>query len=95
MERAAAVVTQAARFCGNVDKSNPDKTRLEEYNVHRWLADAENRIASLKVKTEGDKIKEALLLVSTDHGNAHSTVNGAGFLAIKTFKEFKAQCQAL
>ena len=34
-------------------------------------------------------------MVSTDHGNAHSTVNGAGFLAIKTFKDFKAQCQAL
>ena len=45
MNDAAAVVTQTARFCGHVDSSNPDRIRLEQYNVYRWLSDVETRIA--------------------------------------------------
>ena len=95
MNQSTAVVTQTARFCGHVESSNPDKQRLEQYNVYRWLSDVETRIASLKIQAESDKIKEALLLVSTDFGNAHAALNGAAFQGIKTFKEFKAECVSL
>ena len=59
----ATVVTQVARFCGHVEKSNPDKDRLEEYDVSKWLGDVEAHIASQKIKDESAKIKEALVLV--------------------------------
>ena len=87
-----AVVTQAARFCGHVDKSNPDRDRLEEYTVTQGLADVEARIASQKITEDSLKIKEALILVSTDFGNAHSVLTGAGFAELKTFEEFKEEC---
>ena len=90
MERAAAVVTQSARFCGHVERSNPERHRLKDYNVYRLLTYAETRIALLKIQSGNEKIKEALLLVSTD-GSAHSALNGEAFQGIRTFNEFKAE----
>ena len=52
MERAVAVVTQTARFCGHLESSNPQKRRLEQYNIYRWLADVETRTAPVKIQTE-------------------------------------------
>ena len=63
----AALVTQTARFCGTVSVSHPDKAALEEYDVSKWLADAETRIAARRITTEAEKIEEARLLVSADH----------------------------
>ena len=88
----AALVTQTARFCGTVSVSHPDKAALEEYDVSKWLADAETRIAARRITTEAEKIEEARLLVSSDHGNARSLLNGDLFRDVKTFKDFKAEC---
>lgn len=89
------MVTQAAYFCGHVWKFNLYKQRLEEYDVNRWLADAETRIASFNITTDSGQIKEVLVLVSTDHEQAHNSLNGAGFQKMKTFEEFKRECLTL
>ena len=92
---AAAIITQAARFCGNVPESNPDKNILEQYDVNRWLADVEARISSQNITLESAKIKEASVLVSADYGNARTVLNGSVFAEITTFAAFKAECLLL
>lgn len=91
----AGVVTQNIRFCGHVGRNHPDKQRLENYDVDKWLADTEGRIASFNITSEANKIKQAMLLVSPDVGDAHSTLNCKGFAKIATFDEFKAECRLL
>ena len=87
-----AIIAQTARFCGNVSASNPDKARLESYTVNQWLKDVESRITSKKITAESDQIKEALLLVSTEHGDAHGIITDGALASQTTFKEFKEGC---
>ena len=70
----------------------PDRDRLEEYTVTQWLADVEAHITSQKITKDSLKIKEVLMLVSTDFGNAHSVLTGAGFAELKAFEAFKKEC---
>ncbi|XP_066961800.1 putative mediator of RNA polymerase II transcription subunit 24 [Macrobrachium rosenbergii] len=88
----AAVITQATRFCGTVDPSNVDKSRLEEYGVNRWIADTESRISAAGITDERKKIDEALLYVSMEHGDAHTVLHSVLFRNITLFNEFKKQC---
>ncbi|XP_066964577.1 uncharacterized protein [Macrobrachium rosenbergii] len=88
----AAVINQATRFCGTVDPSNVDKSRLEEYGVNRWIADTESRISAAGITDERKKIDEALLYVSMEHGDAHTVLHSVLFRNITLFNEFKKQC---
>ena len=88
----AAIVTQIARFCGEVPLSNPDKTALEQYDVTKWLNDVDARISSLKIQGDEAKIKEAWVLVNADHGNARQLLHSSLFAGIKTYEDFKAEC---
>ena len=92
---AAAIIKQAARFCGNVPESNPDKAILEHYDVTRWLGDVEARISSQNIKSEAAKIKEASVSVSGDHTNACTFLNWSVFVEITTFAAFKEECLLL
>ena len=89
----AAIVTQLARFCGEVPSSNPEKAVLEQYDVSRWLNDVEARISSLKITGDAAQIKEAWVLVNQDHGNARHLLNSALFAGVQTFEEFKRRCK--
>ena len=80
-----AIITQ------HVEKSNPDKDRLEEYTVTQWLADVEGHITLQKITDDAAKIKEALILVNTDHENAHGMLTIADFAELKTFTAFKME----
>lgn len=40
--------TQATRFCGRVESSNPDKSRLDSHSVNQWLADADSRTPQIE-----------------------------------------------
>ena len=88
----AAIVTQLARFCGEVPTSNPEKTALESYDVTRWLADVDARISSQGITGDAAMIKEAWVLVNADHGNARQLLRGALFSEITTYAAFKAEC---
>ena len=88
----AAIVTQLARFCGEVSSSNPEKAVLEQYDVSRWLNDVEARITSLKITGDAAQIKEAWVLVNQDHGNARHLLHSALFEGVQTFEEFKRRC---
>ncbi|XP_066939789.1 uncharacterized protein [Macrobrachium rosenbergii] len=88
----AAIIMQATRFCGKVESSNPDKSRLQSYSVNQWLADADSRISTNRITDERTKINEALLLVSSEKGDAHRTLNSVRFNNITTYAEFKRIC---
>ena len=83
---------QAARFCEHVEKSNSDEDKLEVYTVTQWLKDTEACIASQKTTDDGKIIKEALNLMSTNTGDAHSVLTGASFPELKTFEALKREC---
>ncbi|XP_068234939.1 uncharacterized protein [Palaemon carinicauda] len=91
----AGIITQNTRFCGNVGKDNPNKQMLEKYNVDKWLADTESRIASFRITDEVAKIKLAMLFVDVDVGDAYTTLNGKAFENITNFSEFKEDCRLL
>ncbi|XP_066953153.1 hybrid signal transduction histidine kinase M-like [Macrobrachium rosenbergii] len=91
----AAIITQATRFCGVVESSNPDKSRLESYSVNKWLADADSRISAGGITDERAKINEALLLISSESGDAHTTLNSVIFNKITTYTEFKRICLSI
>ena len=51
-----AILTHTAKFAGNVDDDDPDKHRIERYDVNHFLADVDSRIASRRIEEEADKI---------------------------------------
>ena len=90
-----AILTHAAKFVGHIDPNDPDKHRLEKYNVDHFLADVESRIASRSITNNIDKIKEALVFVHPDKGDAHSIMISAIFKEVKTWDEFKNKCKSI
>ncbi|XP_066958299.1 uncharacterized protein [Macrobrachium rosenbergii] len=72
-----------------VDDSNPDKSQLESYTVNHWLSDVDSRISSGRTTDERAKINEALILVSSEHGDAHKTLNSMTFSKLNNYAEFK------
>ena len=92
---AEAVITNAARFCGNIATKDHEKRRLEGYTVYQWLTDADSRITSKGITEDHRKIKEALLLVSNEHGDAHNVLKSQMFTKITTYEDFKKHCIAL
>ena len=86
---ATAVIQRVAKFCGKVDKSNPDKERLESYTVDQWIRDVESLHTNKRVTGEKEKIQEALLLVNNEHGDAHQIITTGMLSRIDTFKDFK------
>ena len=90
---ATAVITNSTKFTGYIpDKSDPDKARLESYDVHQFLADLDSRIASLNITEEADKIKESQWLIDKDHGIARSVLLSPQFADLRTYAQFKAKC---
>ena len=80
------------KFVGSIrDRNDPDKAILEAYDVHQFLSDVDARIASRKVTQDADKIKEALLFISSDKGDAKTLVLSPEF-ANRTYAEFKELC---
>ena len=80
------------KFVGHItDPNDPDKSKLEAYTVHQFIADVEARISAKKLTTDADKIKEAHLLISSDKGDAHSLVLSPAFEGV-TFDAFKELC---
>ena len=58
-----------AKFCGNVH-GRTDVLKWMSYDVHRWLKDSACRITSKKLTAEEDKIRETILGVHPDIGDA-------------------------
>ena len=58
-----------AKFCGNVH-GRADAQKWMAYDVYRWLKDSECRITSKKLTTDADKIRETILGVHPDIGDA-------------------------
>ena len=90
-----AIVTSAARFVGKESSTDPEKKKREYYDVERYLADVDSRIAARKLVEDADKIKEALLLVDSEHGDAHRLMTQSIFTKLKTYDEFKLQCRQI
>ena len=90
-----AVLTHTAKFAGNVDDDDPDKHRIERYDVNHFLADVDSRIASRGIKEEADKIKEALVFVHPDKGDAHTIIISSMFKAVTTWADFKSKCRSI
>ena len=65
-----AIVTTPARFVGTVNSSDPEKKKKEKYDVDQFLADVDSRISNRGITADADKIKEALLLVDPEDGDA-------------------------
>ena len=90
-----AVITSSAKFVGTVDESDPDKKRREAYTVDQFLADVDSRIQSRQITTDKAKIKEALLLVDPDKGDAHGLMILSAFSSIDKYDDFKAMCKLI
>ena len=90
-----AALTHTAKFAGNVDNDDPDKHKIENYSVEHFLADVESRIASRGIEEETDKIKEALVFVHPDKGDAHTTLISSIFKNVTTWTEFKNKCRTI
>ena len=81
------------RFVGRIqDRNDPDKDRLESYNVYQFLADLDSRITSQGIYSDIDKIKEAQLLVHAERGDAKNIMLSPIFTEITTYDGFKAKC---
>ena len=90
-----AVVTNAARFVGTVSSTEVDKKRKEKYDVEQYLADVDSRITANRITVEADKIKEALLLVDPEVGDAHALMTSTLFTQISTYEDFKIKCRKI
>ena len=90
-----AIVTTTARFVGTVSPSDPDKKKKEKYDVEAFLADVDSRIAVRNLTKDEDKIKEALILVDPDKGDAHSLMTSSTFTEIKRYEDFKIRCRKI
>ena len=95
MTTTTAIVTHGARFTGKVDDSDPDKKKREAYSVDQFLADVDSRIQARNLTRDPDKIKEALLLVDPEKGDAHRILTSSSFKEIATYDEFKNSCRVI
>ena len=89
------VLAHSAKFAGTVDISDPDKDRLERYNVNHFIADVESRLTSRKIQDEAAKIKEALVFVHPDKGDAHTIIISSMFTDVTTWDQFKQKCRSI
>ena len=85
------------RFVGKIkDLSEPYKYQLESYTVRQFLADLDSRISSLKITSDAAKIKEALILVHPEKGDAKEILLSPFFTdEVKTYADFKAKCLSI
>ena len=88
-----AILTHTAKFAGNLDQDDPDKQRIERYDVNHFLADVESHFVSRGITGDSERIKEALMFVHPDKGDAHTILISSIFRDITTWKDFKAKCQ--
>ena len=88
-----AIVTTPARFVGTVNSSDPEKKKKEKYDVDQFLADVDSRIANRGITADANKIKEALLLVDPEDGDAHSLLTSSIFSEITSYADFKEKCK--
>ena len=85
----AALTPVTTRFVGNIqDLQDPDKHRLEAYNVHQFLADLDSRIVSQGITKDVDKIKEAQLLVHPEKGDAKEVLLSSMFSELASYEEW-------
>ena len=92
----AADIPITSKFVGRIaDRTDPDRHRLEAYDVSQFLGDVEARITSKKITDEQCKIKEARLLVSSTKGDAIELFTSQVFQDIQTFAALKAKCLAI
>ena len=81
------------KFVGRIsDPNDPDKARLEAYDVNKFLADVDARIASKNLTEDAAKLKEAHLSVSTEKGDASIIMISPIFENI-SYEEFKQLCK--
>ena len=87
--------TLTIKFCGNVPDGTADKAKLEAYDVNRWLADTQTRIAAKGITDPRLMIKEAKLAVNPDVGDAARVLNTGRMCVIENFDVFKEKCLRL
>ena len=92
---ATAVITPTTKFVGTVDENDPDKRKREAYTVDQYLADVDSRILARKITDPKEKIKEALLLVDPDKGDAHGLMTSSTFNAIRSYEELQRKCRLI
>ena len=90
-----AIVTTTSRFVGSVNSSDPDKKQRERYDVDQFLADVDSRIHTRGITNDAGKIKEALLFVDPDVGDAHKLMTSSTFKNLTTYDAFKACCRKI
>ena len=83
------------KFCGNVPEGTPDKSKLEAYDVNRWLADTATRIAAKGITDQMLMIREAKLAVNPDVGDAARVLNTGRMCTLQDFEVFKDKCLRL
>ena len=90
-----AVITSSTKFVGTVADDDPDKKRREAYTVDQFLADVDSRIQTRKITDDKAKIKEALLLVDPDKGDAHGLMISSAFSSFDKYEDFKDMCKLI
>ena len=79
-----------AKFCGNVQGTRTEILKWMSYDVHRWLKDSACRITSKKLTAEEDKIRETILGVHPDIGDAAAVCGSELFAAASSnYEEWK------
>ena len=84
-----------SRFCGNVPLGTPNRVKLVSYDVNRWLADTNTRIAAKGITDPQLMIREAKLAVNPDVGDATRVLNTGRMCNIQDFNVFKDKCLCL